>query len=515
MRGIRKHIRTMMIILMILLLPLVHVQSLAVNAVFPDLSSRHWAYNTILWAHDKGIIKGLGNGHAAPDRLVTQAEFTAMITRAFVTGSEYEKDYDQIQLPADADWDLRDFTFALHMNWAVTQDKRARVITRGDVAQIVTSIMGLTCTENESIQYLLDHGLSTGKTAPTISGYKAGDSLSRAEAVQFIYNVYHQGIEIARRAEEAVKPCFAEPKQREGIEIGGFMIGDPEAEVYDQLGELSLKVTSRYGFTWHIYHQDYKDYVQIGIKDRRIVSLQTVTDNWQTSEGIGPGSTYDDVIRTYGEPLKYKMIGNTRYLLDDTDRQFSFHEQDGYYVTFYYDLHEKERVSAVQLIDKDVEHKLTDYYAEPDDELADSFERQVFELANATRVAVGLEPFEWDDRASVSARKHSRNMAENNFFSHVDELDQSPSDRMRSEGILFTRTAENIAAGQKDPLQVHMAWLNSATGHREVLLGPYERLGVGVAFSTDGKPYYTQNFYTPRKLLAIKDRYVFERIDMF
>lgn len=45
----------------------------------------------------------------------------------------------------------------------------------------------------------------------------------------------------------------------------------------------------------------------------------------------------------------------------------------------------------------------------------------------------------------------------------------------------------------------HEGWMNSK-GHRMNILGDFARLMVGAAFSADdGKPYYTQKFYTPLK----------------
>src|SRR5690606_14972193 len=125
----------------------------------------HWAYQTILWAQDKGIVNGLPNGTFAPDRAVTQAEFTAMLIRAFVPGTDYEKDYKEIRVPSGSAWDFRDYMFSVHMNWTVSQEARSQHIKRGKVAELLVGVMGYHCSVNGSIQYLLDNGLSKGKTS--------------------------------------------------------------------------------------------------------------------------------------------------------------------------------------------------------------------------------------------------------------------------------------------------------------------------------------------------------------
>jgi uncharacterized protein YkwD len=175
-----------------------------------------------------------------------------------------------------------------------------------------------------------------------------------------------------------------------------------------------------------------------------------------------------------------------------------------YYLTVYYDKHDNSRVQAIQLIDRTVEQQLKGLYGKPSDSLASSYERQIFELANVARVRNGLKPLTWDNSAAAAARKHSRNMAQQAFFDHTDLNGLTPFDRMKREGIEYSAAGENIAYGQRDALEVHVGWMNSK-GHRDNLLhSSYERLGVGVYLDSEGIPYYTQNFYTPIKLLSMK-----------
>jgi len=465
---------------------------------FPDLARTHWAYETMMWASERGIIKGLPNGNAAPDRLVTQSEFVTMLVRAFVADSDYAAEYRAIRLPAGSAWDLQDYTFAVHMNWAVTQEGRSKVMTRGGVAELITSVLGLNCTRNGAIQYLLDNGLARGKTTPTIAGFKAEDTLSRAEAATFIYNLYNKGIKIAARSAAPSPVCTVTLTTPDDIAVSGIMIHDSEAKLLDTLGEPKLKLVSQYGFEWYVYNEDYNRYAQIGVKDGKVVGLLTNADNWTTPDGIGPKSVKREVKAVYGEPLA--VIHNMR-ISDDEDS--AVYLRGDYYLTVYYDQHDRDRVAAVQLIDQTLEKDLKRYYARPTDGLASSYERQIFELANAARVREGLKPLTWDNTAAAAARKHSRNMAVQAFFDHRDPDGLTPFDRMKREGIEYSAAGENIAYGQRDALAVHIGWMNSK-GHRDNLLNSaYERLGVGVYLMSDGTPYYTQNFYTPMKLLSL------------
>lgn len=497
MRKLGKFILSMVIGLAMMLPTTIYAAG--ADKGFPDLSESHWAYQTMLWAKQREIVSGLPNGRVVPDRLVTGSEFTAMVNRAFIPGSSYEQEYSSIRVPASAAWDSRDYTFANRMNWPVSQDKRNRVITRGDVALMLTGVMGLNCTQYGAVQYMLDNGLAKGKTSSTIAGFRVNDHLTRAEAVTFIYNLYDKGIELSKRPSVPSEACAA--PSSDDIMVGGITMDDTEAVVLNKLGEPQLKLASQYGFEWYVYNKDYADYVQIGIQDGEVVALLTNSNNWQSPSGLDPDSVYSDVYELYGDPLTYILKGNTRYMQPDKFEETSVYLRDDYYLTFYFDKFENNRIQAIQLIDKKVEEGLRGFFGPPSDKLRESFERQVFEFANVSRTLRGLNPLEWDDRAAQTARSHSRNMAVRGIFDHVIN-GRNHGDRLKSNEIEYSMAGENIAYGQKDALEVHANWMNSQ-GHRSNLLEKYERLGVGVYIKSDGTPYYTQNFYTPRKLLSM------------
>lgn len=49
-----------------------------------------------------------------------------------------------------------------------------------------------------------------------------------------------------------------------------------------------------------------------------------------------------------------------------------------------------------------------------------TLERKAFELINQQRTKLNLEPLMWSDEIANIARKHSKDMATFNFFSHTD-----------------------------------------------------------------------------------------------
>ena len=117
----------------------------------------------------------------------------------------------------------------------------------------------------------------------------------------------------------------------------------------------------------------------------------------------------------------------------------------------------------------------------------------MIDLVNAARTSMGLGMVRCDEAMARTARKHSQDMCNQDYFSHTGLDGSSPFDRMRREGVSFRTAGENIAWGQRTPAAVHEAWMNSS-GHRaNILNGAFGRIGVGLE-SCGGRPYWTQVF---------------------
>ncbi|WP_311200282.1 CAP domain-containing protein [Oceanobacillus sojae] len=135
-------------------------------------------------------------------------------------------------------------------------------------------------------------------------------------------------------------------------------------------------------------------------------------------------------------------------------------------------------------------------YSAGSEDLKKGFEYQLFDLTNATRVNHGLSVLEWNEEVRETARKHSTDMAENQYFNHTNLQGQSPFDRMEEDNISFTTAGENLAYGQLSSIFAHQGLTNSE-GHREnILQDRFAELGVGVDFNNDNQPFYTENFLT-------------------
>ncbi len=123
-------------------------------------------------------------------------------------------------------------------------------------------------------------------------------------------------------------------------------------------------------------------------------------------------------------------------------------------------------------------------------------EKQAFDLVNAHRKRIGLEPLVNKDYIAEQARLHSKDMADGKVeFGHdganarLDNISKSLKEmRAGGENVFYcTDNYDNLAGTAVD------AWLKSP-GHRENIEGDYNLSGMGVVRAANGDYYFTQIF---------------------
>ncbi|MEQ6377371.1 CAP domain-containing protein [Bacillaceae bacterium S4-13-56] len=297
------------------------------------------------------------------------------------------------------------------------------------------------------------------------------------------------------RFQNIKKPQLLNPVEQT-FSVYNIQIGDSLDEVEAVLGSPKRVGLNGYEVHWRTYHESYQNFVMVAFDSKEnVVALYTNQDLIASSVGITLNTLKDQVRAEFGEPLEGIKKGWTIYQTQNNG-EYDLYEMNGNYVTIFYDKHENNTVTAIQIIDKDLELKKDGIYGVGSSELAEAFAYQLFDVTNATRVNHGLTILEWDDMVKETAVDHSRDMAENNFFGHTNLAGQSPFDRMDEDGIDYRMAGENLAAGQTSSIFAHEGLMNSE-GHRKNILQPdFRLLGVGVAFSEDDQPYFTENFYT-------------------
>lgn len=132
-------------------------------------------------------------------------------------------------------------------------------------------------------------------------------------------------------------------------------------------------------------------------------------------------------------------------------------------------------------------------YIPPDDVQR---ELDMAEAINGERQSAGLAPLKLDERLTQAARKHSRDMADNNFVSHTGSDGSSPPDRMTAACYEWSTWGETIGAGYTTVEAMLQAWMESP-GHHDIILDPdYLDFGVGYAYNANNiyGHHWTVNF---------------------
>jgi uncharacterized protein YkwD len=124
--------------------------------------------------------------------------------------------------------------------------------------------------------------------------------------------------------------------------------------------------------------------------------------------------------------------------------------------------------------------------------------QQVVNLVNQERARAGVGPVNLHPALSDAAQGHSNEQAARDLMTHSGANGSNGGQRMAAVGYAWHAWGENIAAGQPDAASVMSAWMSSSEGHRANILNPrYTDIGVGLAYSARGVPYWTQDFAGP------------------
>ncbi|BCJ54698.1 hypothetical protein Asp14428_61730 [Actinoplanes sp. NBRC 14428] len=124
---------------------------------------------------------------------------------------------------------------------------------------------------------------------------------------------------------------------------------------------------------------------------------------------------------------------------------------------------------------------------------ATTLQTQVVTLSNQARVNAGCKALKVNAALLWAARGHSKYMATTGNFSHTGARNSTFIARAKAAGYSAPRS-ENIAWGYRSARETVNAWLKSP-GHRRNLLDcGAKTFAVGVVYSANGTPYYTQEF---------------------
>lgn len=250
---------------------------------------------------------------------------------------------------------------------------------------------------------------------------------------------------------------------------------------------------NEYGTKWYTYYDDdYNNFIMISYIKDKVNALYT-NQNIITSKSKIKYNTPKSVVRQrLGEPETEIVKGRVRY--EQNNKEYYVFHKNHIYTTVFYDKHRRNNVTAVLQVSDAMEIRLKEQYGAPSKSLADSFELQNFDLVNAERKQHQLSTLKYSKQNSETARKHSKDMANNHYFDHTNLKGQSPFDRLKKDGITFNSAGENLAYGQVSSIYAHQGLMNSIGHRKNILNDTFKILGVGVDFNDEKQPFWTENY---------------------
>lgn len=133
-------------------------------------------------------------------------------------------------------------------------------------------------------------------------------------------------------------------------------------------------------------------------------------------------------------------------------------------------------------------------------------ELQVLTLVNQARAVGGncgaegsfgpSAPLTIHPALMCAARIHSKDMADNNYFSHTNQQGNGPGWRMSQAGYGGGGWGENIGAGYGTPQDAVNGWLGSDGHCANMLNSGFSKIGIGYAYGQASQygNYWTQKF---------------------
>ena len=288
------------------------------------------------------------------------------------------------------------------------------------------------------------------------------------------------------------------------VELSGtqITIGHTFNYVLSELGVWDRNQFSRYGFDWFIYDSDYQNYIQIGVEEDIVTGILGASSGFTYEKNISVGMSRSDLEVAYTESplteLRKPLPGENTIMIYtlDNNHKSTYRTAGGDYITYYFDSYENDKITAILVIEESVEERTLDAFPiNANDSFYRSLEIQIFCLTNAFRVQKGLSPVIMDYDSRTAASLHSKDMADNSYFSHTSLNGDNLGDRLSDQGINYVSAGENIAVGYRDSVHMVNAWLNSTTGHRDMLLGNFNYLGIGVWIDDENQMYGTQDYW--------------------
>lgn len=252
-------------------------------------------------------------------------------------------------------------------------------------------------------------------------------------------------------------------------------IGDSKSDIISAFGSPNRTDATEYNYEFMVYNDNYKKFMMIAIADSKVVGWYTDSTDF-SYQGLTTSSKVSTINSTFG---KSASLSDTISVSDSGNK-----------ITLFMDSIGDGSIDGISVFDGSVSKGSTSKT------VLKAWEKEILDLTNSFRARNGLSALSWSDAAGTSARLHSEDMANNNYFNHTGLDGSTPGDRMKAQGISYRSNGENIIGGYGNALFSSNGWMNSS-GHRSNMLNKgFTYLGVGYALGGSYGNYATQNFYS-------------------
>ncbi|MEK4228618.1 CAP domain-containing protein [Solibacillus sp. FSL H8-0538] len=296
------------------------------------------------------------------------------------------------------------------------------------------------------------------------------------------------------------------PRPKTGIST---LIDTSSDEIVARYGTPSRIDITSYGYEWWVYNET-GNFLMVGVWDGIVTQLYTNEESIDVAP-YSIGQTLNDIYRMtiFESEVTVKVDDNVyMFSMNEEDMQSRILvEYEGVYAQLYID-YESQKLSGIrfmngqtlamhqpyelQFVGDLIESPTPSSFLQMEINLANA--NQLADLVNAYRTKMDLPKLTQLNSLNFLASAHSEDMFLENFVSHNSPTYGSLTDRLDSQQIEYELSAENLATGYLDVIEVVHGWMNS-TDHREVMFDEaYTHIGSGAFVN-----YYTQ-VYIEKKL---------------
>lgn len=156
------------------------------HITFSDVSPSFWGYQTIQWGVQEKIITGYPDHTVRPTGYVKESEFITLLVKNYSNTS-------QTLSQGGTHWAEPFYQKAGEFNWLDKKGIVDQPLTRGQAAQFIAASQGYHHNVDNSVQFVLNHRLASGKMDATVEGFDKNAFVTRVEAVQLLKNLKDKG----------------------------------------------------------------------------------------------------------------------------------------------------------------------------------------------------------------------------------------------------------------------------------------------------------------------------------